>query len=70
MEDGVSGFLIKPMDSDSLYDAVKRFLALTSVQREDMGLQGRKLVEERFDRSDVVESTLQALGLTKSERTK
>ena len=42
---------------------MKRFLSLAPQQREDMGLQGRKLVEDRFDREKVVETTLRALGL-------
>ncbi len=63
VEHGRSGYLVIPGDGDSLYNAAKRFLALTPQQREDMGLQGRKLVKDRFDREKVVESTLQALGL-------
>ena len=63
VEYGKTGYLVIPEDSDSLYNAVKRFLSLAPQQREDMGLQGRKLVEDRFDREKVVETTLRALGL-------
>lgn len=70
VEYGVTGYLVIPEDTDSLYNAVVRFLSLTLEQRENMGLQGRKLVEDRFDRDDVVESTLQAFGLTKNGHTK
>ena len=63
VEYGKSGYLVIPEDADSLYNAVKKFLSLTPQQRENMGIEGHKLVKERFNRSDVVETTIKALGL-------
>lgn len=59
--DGESGFLCKPKDADSLYEAMKRFLALEQSQRREMGLAGRKRMEEIFDKRRVVEMTVEAL---------
>lgn len=59
--DGESGFLCKPMDADSLYTAMKRFLALDYGRRREMGLAGRKRMEEIFDKRRVVEMTVAAL---------
>ena len=41
-------------DKDKLIDAVRRFMSMTSDEQEDMGLAGRKYIEENFDRSIVV----------------
>ena len=64
VEDGISGLLIRPESSDSLYDAVKRFAARAPEERAGMGPRGRRIMEERFDRKNVVETTLWAIGLT------
>lgn len=67
VEDGVSGFLIRPEDSDSVYKAMKSFLALTPGEREKMGVRGREIMEKEFDRREVVETTIRAIGLTKDK---
>lgn len=59
--DWKTGFLCKPMDTESLYEAMKRFLALTQEQRRIMGSAGRRRMEEIFDKRRVVEMTLAAL---------
>lgn len=58
VEDGVNGFLCKKMDADSLQDCLERFLALSPEQRREMGLAGRRLVEEKFEKQTVVAETL------------
>ena len=65
VDEGTTGFLAKPEDSDSLYEAMKRFLALDTAQREKMGIEGRKKMEREFDRGAVIDMTLRALGLEK-----
>lgn len=59
----VSGFLCQPKDADSLYAAMKRFLALGQKDREAMGLAGRRHMEEVFDKKKVVAETMKGLGL-------
>lgn len=61
--DGVSGFLCRPKDTDSLCNAMRRFADLDPGIRRDMGLSGRRLVTEGFDRRRVVEMTLREMGV-------
>ena len=59
--DGKSGFLAEVKNSESLYRAMKRFLSLSCEERARMGRIGRMKMERQFDRSYVVEKTLEAL---------
>lgn len=58
-----SGYLCTAKDRESLYAAMKAFLALPREKREKMGACGRKLIEEKFEKSKVVEATVKALQL-------
>lgn len=49
VRDGVNGFLCKARDAVSLADAMKRMIGLSAEERQQMGLRGRRLMEERFD---------------------
>lgn len=59
--DGVSGLLCEPQDADSLYEAMKHFLSLSSETRTQMGKAGRKHMEDVFDKKKVVEETMNAI---------
>lgn len=59
--EGESGLLCEPKNADSLYDAMCRFCELTNVQRETMGLAGRRHMEEALDKKKVIEITLEGL---------
>lgn len=61
VEDGVSGFLCKPQNAESLYQAMKRFLTLSQPQRQAMGQAGRKRMEAIFDKQIVVQATISRL---------
>lgn len=61
--DGESGFLCEPKNADSLYDAMKRFCALPGTRRKQMGIRGRKHMEDVFDKKKVVEKTMKELGV-------
>lgn len=61
--DGVSGMLCEAQNTDSLYNAMKRFLALSQDDRRKMGQAGRKHMEDVFDKKIVVAETLAGLGL-------
>ena len=56
-----SGFLIKPRDKESLTAALKRFTDLGIEDRRKMGADGRKWVEEHFDRRKVVDAYMNEL---------
>ena len=52
--DGVNGFIIRQKDSQDLIEKVEKFLSLSNEQRKNMGLEGRKLAEEKFSRNIVI----------------
>ena len=58
VEDGVTGFLCEKQNPESLYKVMKRFVELPYEHRRDMGLAGRKRMEEIFDKKKVVEDTI------------
>lgn len=61
VDDGVSGFLVKAKDAQSLIEGVERFLALSNEQMERMGFEGRKKVEREFDRQIVVNAYMKEI---------
>ena len=54
-DEGVTGFGFEPKSAPELLRAVKRFLALSPEQRREMGENGRKKMENQFDRKLVVQ---------------
>ena len=63
VEDGVSGYLCKRKNTDDLYRVMKRFTELSNAQRKTMGLEGRKRMEDVFDKKKVVRETIAAMKL-------
>jgi galacturonosyltransferase len=61
-DEGVTGIGCAPRDSDSLYDAMKRFVALPREKREDMGIEARKKMEREFDRKLVIDAYLEEIA--------
>lgn len=56
-----SGYLCKVKDSKSLADAMLRFCTIPREQRESMGKCGRTHIEQNFEKSKVVNATLDAI---------
>ena len=56
--EGKTGYLCKPKDVDSLYNAMIKMIGLTPEERETMGKEGRKHMEAVFDKRKVVEETI------------
>lgn len=54
VEDGVTGFLVAPRNTESLTDAFEKFIALPYEEKRKMGQEARKKVEKEFDRQMVV----------------
>lgn len=54
-EEGITGFGCKAKDSDSLTEALKKFLALSKNERAEMGRRAREKMEREFDRNLVAE---------------
>ena len=65
--EGETGFLAEKQDADSLYEQMMRFAALPYEEKREMGLRGRALMEEKFDKQKVVAETLHLLGLQKKK---
>ncbi len=61
VDDGVNGFMIKQKDTQSLIDAVEKFISLTNDERKEMGLAGREKVEKEFDRQIVVDAYMEEI---------
>ncbi|MBQ7921020.1 MAG: glycosyltransferase family 4 protein [Clostridia bacterium] len=59
--DGMSGLLCQVQKREAVYDAMKKILTLTPDERRQMGLTGRRLMEDKFEKSKVVEQTKKAV---------
>jgi len=58
VENGKTGYLCERQNVESLYEIMKQFCGCTKNIREEMGLAGRKRMEELFDKRNVVKETI------------
>lgn len=65
VEDGESGYLCIPRDTDSLYYALAMMANTPSDNRAEMGIKGRKLMKECFDKKRIVIKTQKYIGVNK-----
>ena len=56
VEENKNGYLVKPKDTKSLEEGMKKFLSLTTEERQNMGRYGRQKAEREFDICDVVKT--------------
>lgn len=70
MEDGKTGFLFEAKNTESLVQAIERFLALSNEDRAQMGLNGRKKVEQEFDRQIVVDAYMEEIEKILADKNK
>lgn len=59
--DQKSGFLVKTKDTEDLYNKMVQFDMLSNDEKEQMGKNGRKLMEEKFDKEKVVNQTIRKI---------
>lgn len=59
--EGVSGLLCQRKDAQSLYETMKTFLQLSHEEKRQMGLAGRRHMEDVFDKRKVVKQTIEKL---------
>ena len=62
LDDGINGFLVKQKDSADLIKQIEKFMSLSVEERKNLGLNGRKKVEEYFDRKIVINKYLEAIN--------
>ncbi len=56
VDDGMTGFIFKPCDGQSLYDTMTRFMGLSYEDRIKLGDAGRAKMEKEYDRHIIVRS--------------
>jgi glycosyltransferase involved in cell wall biosynthesis len=62
IDDGVTGFLCRPRDSDDLCAAMEKFLVLSADQRAAMGRAGRTKMEQQFDETLILNDYLELVA--------
>lgn len=62
VDDGVNGFVVKQRDAEDLISKIENFLALPYAEKREMGLNGRRKVERKFDRQIIVERYLKEMA--------
>ena len=62
VDDGKTGYVVSIKDEKALIDAIGKFLKLSDIEKEQMGLAGRKKMEREFDRKIVVDAYMKELG--------
>lgn len=62
VDDGKSGFIYLGGNVDELVQTVEKFLSLDNEERKQMGLSGRRKVEQEFSRKIVVKAYLEKIG--------
>ena len=66
VSDGVNGYQIAEKNVNDLVDALKRFLELSHLEKNEMGLAGRKLVEKKYDRKLVIDRYMEEIHKAES----
>lgn len=60
--DGISGYIYKGGDVSELVQKIKAFLEMKNEDRKEMGLKGRKYIEDNFSREIVVNAYKEEIG--------
>ena len=63
VKDNVSGYLVEKKNAEDLYKAMKIFTKLSYAERKNMGLAGRKHMENFFDKKKVVAETIKCMDV-------
>lgn len=62
VDENISGYLIEKANSQDLIGKIKKFLELSKLQKETMGLAGREKMEREFDREIVVDAYMDEIA--------
>ena len=63
VEDGVNGFVVKQQDSNDLIEKIERFVSMSREEQMQLGLNGRRKIEQEFDRKIVEKRYFGELGI-------
>lgn len=58
VEEEKNGYLFEKKNVQELYDSLRQFIRLTFEKKKNMGLLSRTVTETRFDKNEIVKSTL------------
>lgn len=61
VDDGVSGYLCKVRDAQSLYEQMRRIVSLSADTRQSMGQAAREKMVREFEKGQVVQKTLDSI---------
>ena len=61
VENEITGYLVKRQDADDLYEKTRKVYEMDCEARREMGLRGRRFVEQKFDRNIVIKSYLKEI---------
>ena len=61
--DGVTGYIVKQKDSKDLIDKMVRFINLPYEEKKQMGIAGRKKMEQEFDRQVIVNAYMKEVKM-------
>lgn len=61
IDDGINGFIVEQKNSRDLVEKIVKFISLPHFHKKQMGLAGRRKVENTFDRQIVVEAYVSEL---------
>lgn len=56
VDDGKTGYIFEVKNSNDLFEKIKKFVALSREEREQMGIDAREFMKENFDRNIVVQT--------------
>lgn len=62
VDDGETGFLFNPQDTESLISAVEKFIELPHDLKKQFGINARRKVEREFDRQIVIDAYMDEIG--------
>lgn len=59
--DGINGFLVAPRDTESLREALEKFMNLNIQERNQLGKKGREFILQKFDERLILEKYLKII---------
>lgn len=62
VDDGITGYIVKQRDSKDLIDKMIKFIELPYDEKVQMGIAGRKKIEQQFNRTIVVDAYMREIG--------